>query len=171
MNRKQLIKYFFFVVSAVGLWFLPCTAVWAATSVTLDADATILQKITVTETIGLNSGRIERPTSGSTTYIMSFNGNLNIFGGSGGGTFIDGQQPGLFTLTGNADSTYTISSTGSGLCTGTDGGVTFSATLEKTSGTFTAGSDTVAVGFIIILKSSATSDPGSFCPYTLDVNY
>ncbi len=173
MNRKRLIQYFFSVGLAVGLWFLPVTVLWAASTVTLPADATVLQKITITPTVGLNAGRIERPSSGPLIqFVMQFNGNLSTFGGSGaGGAFIDGQQPGLFTLSGSPNSTYNISRT-NGSCTGTTNITFFSITLEKVSGTFSStGSDTFGVGFTVNLLPTSTSTTGAACTYTLDVDY
>lgn len=153
---------------AVGLWFLPTTVLWAATTVTLPADATILQTITIAETTPLNFGTIERPTGGPfIQFTMAANGTLNS---PANGAFVSGQNPGLFTLNGNPSSTYSISST-PGSCTGTTFVVLSQIILEKATGTFTGGSDTVAVGFTLDVAGSSTSTLGSTCTYTLNVDY
>jgi len=116
-------------------------------NVDASASATVISPIAVTNPVGLNFGQIVAG-SGAGTVVLTAAGVRSI----GTGTTELGNSGSVaaagFSVTGNADSTYSISVEAGpvDITSGSDTMTVGSFTRSKTTGTLTSGADTFTVG-------------------------
>ncbi len=126
------------------------------TTETFNADAEVVEDLTVSESTALDFGKMVAPTDVTQDFTLAPGGSTST---TGTGSFVSGQQPGNLTITGPDESFVGVDSSISGTtvsgCTGGTGTVnlkdiTFSSTLVQlvggTAGVDVGGTLEAAVG-------------------------
>ena len=178
MKIKNWVKTHFFILLSAGLLlaFALVTSTGAIQN-QFSAAIEVLGPLTIVEDVPMNFGRLRRPSSSQTFYSMASDGPLSI-GGNLSGNFIDGQQPGQFTLIGEPAAAFTVSGipTPASInnCTTITGdltGVDFTLVdLSVGAGNFDAnGKFTITVGGDITISPLATGGTG-VCTFNIDLS-
>ncbi len=158
-------------VGAIGLVaVLPSSA--QAASTTSTAAAVVATAIGIAKTVDMDFGTVAEDGSGGTV-VLATDGSRTT---TGGASVLSG-SPGAaasFNVTGEGANTYSITLPGS--VTLNSGGNSMTAgtfvSLPATTGTLTAGAQTLLVGATLTLGSSqATGTYLSITPCTVTVNY
>ncbi len=159
-------------LGAIGLAaVLPSNA--QAADATATGTATIVAPIGIAKTVDMNFGTIAGGATAGTV-ILATDGSRTT---SGGTTVLAG-GPGAaasFNVTGEGTNTYSITLPGSVSLTGPGPAMTANTfvSLPATTGTLTAGAQTLLVGATLAVDDSATQTAGVYtsAAFTVTVNY
>ncbi len=127
--------------------------------VSVPAEMTILEQITITEVTALNLGTVVAPTNATTTFSFDVNGTTSAPTG-GDGSYVGGQIVGEFLVDGANGENFTFTPTAGGACT--VAGVTLTGLSDNAVGTF---DETPKIGATWTVAVGVTGS--GTCPFTL----
>lgn len=139
----------------------------APATASFSANVQVLQAIEIREDFNLDFGKIDKPGTGSRTFIVNADGTTSITGGGTGGSFIGGHRPGQYDILGTANNAAVLITSGGTCSTNT---IALSGLEIDLPVPVVLPLMNVKIGGRLTVTTS--SQPGSHtCPYTITARY
>jgi len=145
----------------------------ASDSETTNASVTLAQAIDVTENTALQFGNVAKGTTGSNTVTINATSGARTLGGGGNAALVTGTTAtrAAYTVTGQADATFSITITDNTIDLTGPGSGSLALTLNSSAatGTLTAGTATFGIGGVLTIDNTDADDVAGAYTGTFEV--